>query len=100
MSTNIRESVLAQVETKIAAGEELARKIDHESRARVALDDATSAVAQARSLALKAGWTESELRKLGLVPSARQARTGRTRKPRTVDSVRSGEDVDAQDAQP
>lgn len=97
MSTNIRESVLAQVETKIAAGEELSRAIDHESQARAALDDATSAVTQARALALKAGWTESELRRLGLVPSARQSRTTRTRKPRTA-GTQENDSTDVQDA--
>ncbi len=50
MVTKIRESVLTQMEEKIAAGERL-----------------SDATAQARRAALTSGWAEAELKKLASV---------------------------------
>ena len=81
---NIRDAVLTQVEDKIAAGEALAAAVDVEQQARVALDEAAAEVHKARQVAMRAGWSEAELKKLGLVPSTRQARSTRPRRPSTT----------------
>lgn len=78
MSTNIRELVEAQVAEKIAKGEALAERVAAIETAQIALEDATRNAATARREALNAGWTETELKKLGLA-SAGPARKRRTR---------------------
>lgn len=78
MSTNIRELVEAQVADKIAKGEALAEKIEAIETAQAALDAAQRDAAAARREAMSAGWTETELKRLGLA----NARPSRTRKPR------------------
>lgn len=83
MTIDIREAVLAEVETKIAAGEELRQRIDRQEQARAALTEAESAVAEARKDALKSGWSEAELKRLNLIPTTRGARTRTTRTTRT-----------------
>ncbi|MFS0715436.1 hypothetical protein ABC195_16460 [Microbacterium sp. 2P01SA-2] len=79
MTMNIRDSVLAQVEEKIAAGESLSGAIQAEADAQAALQEATAAVARARTHALRTGWTEAELKKLGLVPNTTTARSRKAR---------------------
>lgn len=78
MSTNIRELVEAQVADKIAKGEALAAKIEAIEAAQAALDGAQRDAAAARREAMSAGWTETELKRLGLA-NARPARTRKTR---------------------
>lgn len=77
MSDTIRAAVHAQVEQKIAAGETLQASIENERQARAAADDASRVTQAARRDALRAGWSETELKKLGLAdaPRARRART-------------------------
>ena len=79
MSQNIRELVEAQVADKIAKGEALEHSIRLADEAAAALDEANRAVTAARREALAAGWTETELKRLGLAAP----RTTRTRKTRT-----------------
>lgn len=95
MFTNIRESVLAQMEEKIAAGERLSDAIAREDEARAALSDAVDASAQARRAALASGWTEGELKKLGLVPSPRaaKARTARRQSSSTAPVTETHDDA-------
>ena len=79
MALNIREVVEAQVAEKIEKGEALAHAISAAEEAAAALDAAQKNVAAARRDAMTAGWTETELKRLGLANS----RPARTRKPRT-----------------
>ncbi|WP_349885782.1 MULTISPECIES: hypothetical protein [Microbacterium] len=79
MALNIREVVEAQVAEKIEKGEALAHAISAAEEAAAALDAAQKNVAAARRDAMTAGWTETELKRLGLA----NARPARTRKPRT-----------------
>lgn len=81
MTIDIRKAVLADVEAKIAAGEDLRQRIERQEQAHAALVEAESAVAEARKAALKSGWSEAELKRLNLVPTTRAART---RTPRTT----------------
>lgn len=79
MALNIREVVEAQVAEKIEKGEALERAIAAADAAAAALDAAQKDVTAARRDAMSAGWTETELKRLGLA----NARPTRTRKPRT-----------------
>lgn len=90
MTIDIRQAVLADVETKIAAGEALRAAIDDQERAQDALTRAESAVAEARKVAMKSGWSETELKRLNLVPATRAARGRATRSSRPA--VRSAGD--------
>lgn len=74
MSIDIRQAVLADIETKISAGEALHESIAKQEAAAAALADAEAAVVEARKAALQSGWTEAELKKLKLVPATRTAR--------------------------
>lgn len=67
MSDTIRSAVHAQVEQKIDAGEALESAIGAEREAQARLDDAARATTNARQKALRSGWSESELRSLGLL---------------------------------
>lgn len=67
MSDTIRSAVHAQVEQKIDAGEALESAIGAEREAQARLDDAVRATTNARQKALRSGWSESELRSLGLL---------------------------------
>lgn len=80
MSIDIRQAVLADIETKIAAGEELRATIERQEAAARTLADADAAVVEARKSAIANGWSEAELKKLKLIP---QTRTARSRAPRS-----------------
>lgn len=79
MALNIREVVEAQIADKIAKGEALEQKLAATDDAAAALDAAQKEVTAARRDALASGWTEAELKSLGLA----NARPSRGRKPRT-----------------
>lgn len=93
MTTNIRDAVLAQLEEKINAGEALAAANAAVTDAQVHLTAVSAAAAKARQHALKAGWTEAELKNLGLIPTTRaaRARAPRTPRPDTRDMATHGE---------
>lgn len=78
MTLNIREVVEAQVAEKIEKGEALERAIGAAEDAAAALDAAQKNVTAARRDAMTAGWTEAELKRLGLA----NARPTRSRKVR------------------
>ncbi|WP_271986229.1 hypothetical protein [Pseudoclavibacter terrae] len=82
MALNLREVVEAQIADKIAKGEALEQKITAADDAAAALDVAQKEVTSARRDALSSGWTEAELKSLGLA----NARPARGRKPRTSKS--------------
>jgi len=93
MALNIREVVEAQIADKIAKGEALEQKITAAEDAAAALAAAQKEVTVARRDALSSGWTETELKSLGLA----NARPARGRKPRTPKAVQQalGEGRDA-----
>lgn len=74
MTDSIRAVVQAQVEEKIAAGETLQAAIDAEDRARESYEESQRSTQSARRDALKAGWTENELKRLGLAGGAKRTR--------------------------
>lgn len=76
MGKTVQELVHEQVAAKIAAGEELQRAVVGVESAQAALDDAEGEAAKARRAALKVGWTETELRSLGLASKTRSRRRG------------------------
>lgn len=78
MSDTIREAVHAQVEQKIAAGEALQQSIDNERAARAVADEAARATQTARRDALRAGWSETELKRLGLAHATKSRRSRTT----------------------
>lgn len=91
--TKIRDAVLAQLEEKINAGEALAAANAAVTDAQVQLTAVSAAAAKARQHALKTGWTEQELKNLGLLPTVRTARARAPRVPRpdTRDTATPGE---------
>lgn len=86
MDSAIRDAVMSQVEEKIGAGETLAEAIRAEEAARTALAEATAEVARARQNATRSGWSESELKALGLIPTMRATKTRAPRKTSTADN--------------
>ena len=82
MSQSIRELVESQVAEKIAKGEALDAAIAAAGAAQAAADAAAREVVSARREALAAGWTESELKRLGLAGD-RPARTRKNRQTST-----------------
>ncbi|MFB2586999.1 hypothetical protein [Herbiconiux liukaitaii] len=74
MSKTVQELVHEQVATKIAAGEELERKVTEVTERTADLAAAEKGAATARRAALGAGWTETELKSLGLAERSRPRR--------------------------
>ena len=72
MPKSVQELVHEQVAAKIAAGEELERKVAEVTERAADLAAAEKGAATARRAALGAGWTETELKSLG-------SRSGRAR---------------------
>lgn len=83
MTMNIRDAVHAQIEEKITAGETLHTAIENAEQARTVLSASEAAIVDARRAALKAGWSENELKSLGLATTPRKPRTRPTNKPRS-----------------
>ena len=79
MSQSIRELVESQVQEKIAKGEALAASIEAAEAAQATAEARAREVTTARRDALAAGWTEGELKRLGLAggraPRARKQRS-------------------------
>lgn len=73
--SKIREAVQAKVEQKVAAGEALEAAVLLEREARERLHEAESASQSARAVARREGWTERELRSLGLIGTTRRRRS-------------------------
>lgn len=74
MAKTIQEIVQEQVASKIASGEELEAATSRVSEVTAQLREAEAEAAKARRAALKSGWSETELRSLGLSGSARSKR--------------------------
>lgn len=81
MTKSVQELVHEQVAAKITAGEALQEAVNEVERVQASLNEAESEATKARRAALKAGWTENELKSLGLAGRPRTRRTapaGRT----------------------
>lgn len=74
MAKTVQELVHEQVAAKIAAGEALEAAVDVVRSAQRELTDREGDAAAKRRAAIKAGWTESELRSLGLASRDRARR--------------------------
>lgn len=74
VSESIKAAVQAQVEQKITAGEALERAIADEDRAREAHESSVRETQTARREAMRAGWTETELKRLGLAGASKRTR--------------------------
>lgn len=72
MSETIRDAVMATMNDKINAGEQLQQAMRHEAEVSALLVEAQQASSKARKAALKAGWNERELRQLGLLENSRK----------------------------
>lgn len=74
MTKTVQELVHEQVAAKIEAGETLEAAVAAVARAQAAFDDAEAEAAKARRAAVKVGWTETELKSLGLASKSRVRR--------------------------
>lgn len=74
MTKSVQELVHEQVAAKIAAGEALEAAVAEVGRVQDALTSAEAEASKHRRAALKAGWTEAELKSLGLAPRPRTRR--------------------------
>ena len=75
MPKSVQELVHEQVAAKIAVGEALEAAVAQVSRAEADLTAVETEAAKLRRAALKAGWTEAELKSLGLASRKRQGRS-------------------------
>lgn len=74
MTKTVQELVHEKVEAKIAAGEELEQAVATVAEKATDLAAAEKAASVARRAALGAGWTEAELKSLGLAKRSRPRR--------------------------
>lgn len=75
MSERIEQAVIAEQQSKIAVGKALEDAVDAELQAERALKEAEGKTQKARRAALRSGWDESTLRKLGLLTTRRATKT-------------------------
>lgn len=78
MVKSIQELVQEQVQAKVASGEALEAAVRDVEDAATQLREAESVASKARRSALKSGWSESELRSLGLAGKGRARRQSST----------------------
>jgi hypothetical protein len=74
MTKTVQELVHEQVAAKIEAGEALQAAVATAEEQAAVLAEAEAEAARSRRAALKAGWTESELKSLGLASKTRTRR--------------------------
>ena len=74
MSERIEQAVIAEQQAKISLGKALEEAIEAETKAEAALKEASAESAKARRAALRGGWDERSLRKLGLLKAPRPAK--------------------------
>ena len=91
MSERIEQAVIAEQQAKISLGKALEEAIEAETKAEAALKEASAESAKARRAALRGGWDERSLRKLGLLKAPRAAK--KTEKPKGQDDASGDESV-------
>lgn len=98
MTKSVQELVHEQVAAKITAGEALQEAVSEVERIQASLNEAESEATKARRAALKAGWTENELKSLGLAARPRTRRatpSGRAVRTNESESADDGASNDA-----
>lgn len=71
MSERIEQAVIAEQQAKISLGKALEEAIEVETKAEASYKEASAETAKARRAALRGGWDERSLRKLGLLKAPR-----------------------------
>lgn len=71
MSERIEQAVIAEQQAKISLGKALEESIEAETKAEAAYKQASAETAKSRRAALRGGWDERSLRKLGLLKAPR-----------------------------
>ncbi|WP_139770698.1 hypothetical protein [Paenarthrobacter ureafaciens] len=71
MSERIEQAVIAEQQAKISLGKALEEAVEAEGKAEAAFKEAKAETVKARRAALRGGWDEKSLRKLGLLKTSR-----------------------------
>ncbi|MFC8041554.1 hypothetical protein ACFUOZ_19555 [Paenarthrobacter sp. NPDC057355] len=74
MSERIEQAVIAEQQVKISLGKALEDAVEAEANAETAYKEAKAETVKARRAALRGGWDEKSLRKLGLLKTARTSK--------------------------
>ena len=74
MSERIEQAVIAEQQAKISLGKALEEAVEAEASAEAAYKDAKSETLKARRAALRGGWDEKSLRRLGLLKASRPSK--------------------------
>lgn len=78
MSERIEQAVIAEQQAKISLGKALEEAVDAEAEAEAAYKEAKAETVKARRAALRGGWDEKSLRRLGLLKTPRSSRKSDT----------------------
>lgn len=74
MSERIEQAVIAEQQAKISLGKALEDAVTAEANAEAAYKEAKAETVKARRAALRGGWDEKSLRKLGLLKGTRPSK--------------------------
>lgn len=93
MSERIEQAVIAEQQAKISLGKALEEAVEAEAKAESAYKEAKSETVKARRAALRGGWDEKSLRRLGLLKTPRPSKKSDTAQEEeaTADSVHTAE---------
>jgi len=78
MSERIEQAVIAEQLAKISLGKALEEAVEAEAKAESAYKEAKSETVKARRAALRGGWDEKSLRRLGLLKTPRPTKKSDT----------------------
>lgn len=78
MSERIEQAVIAEQQAKISLGKALEEAVEAEAKAESAFKEAKSETVKARRAALRGGWDEKSLRRLGLLKTPRPSKKSDT----------------------
>lgn len=74
MSERIEQAVIAEQQAKISLGKALEDAVEAEAAAEAAYKESKSETLKARRAALRGGWDEKSLRRLGLLKASRTSK--------------------------
>jgi len=74
MSERIEQAVIAEQQAKISLGKALEEAVEAETRAESSYKEAKAETVKARRAALRGGWDEKSLRRLGLLKASRPSK--------------------------
>ncbi|MFC8041674.1 hypothetical protein ACFUOZ_20165 [Paenarthrobacter sp. NPDC057355] len=96
MSERIEQAVIAEQQAKISLGKALEEAVEAEGKAEAAFKEAKAETVKARRAALRGGWDEKSLRRLGLLKTSRVSKKADSAQEEATSETEHGHDREPQ----